>query len=143
MERGAEEYFDTIDGMGGMVEAIEQGYPQREIAEASYRFQQAVERREKVIVGVNDFVQADEPPVPILYIDETHGRDAARAARGRCSGRRDNDAVAPVARRAARGGAGHRRIRCTRCSTASAPTRPSARCATRCATCGASTKRCR
>jgi methylmalonyl-CoA mutase N-terminal domain/subunit len=71
MERGAREYFETIDRMGGMVAAIEDGFPQREIAEASYRFQQAVERREKVIVGVNDFVQSDEPPVPILYIDET------------------------------------------------------------------------
>jgi methylmalonyl-CoA mutase N-terminal domain/subunit len=71
MERGAKEYFDRIDRMGGMVEAIEQGYPQREIAESSYRFQVAVEQREKVIVGVNDFVQADEPPVPILYIDES------------------------------------------------------------------------
>jgi methylmalonyl-CoA mutase N-terminal domain/subunit len=71
MEQGAKEYFDTIDRLGGMVEAIEQGYPQKEIAEASYRFQQAVERRDKIIVGVNDFVQTDEPPVPILYIDET------------------------------------------------------------------------
>jgi methylmalonyl-CoA mutase, N-terminal domain len=71
MVEGAKTYFDTIDRMGGMVEAIEQGFPQREIAEASYRFQQAVERRDKIIVGVNDFVQEDEPPVPILYIDET------------------------------------------------------------------------
>jgi methylmalonyl-CoA mutase N-terminal domain/subunit len=71
MEQGAREYFETIDRLGGMVEAIEQGYPQREIAEASYRFQQAVEMRDKIIVGVNDFVQEDEPPVPILYIDET------------------------------------------------------------------------
>ena len=71
MERGAKEYFATIDRLGGMVEAIEEGYPQREIAEASYRFQQAVERRDKVIVGVNDFVQDDEPAVPILYIDDT------------------------------------------------------------------------
>jgi methylmalonyl-CoA mutase, N-terminal domain len=71
MERGAREYFDTIDRLGGMVEAIEQGFPQREIAEASYKFQQAVERRDKVIVGVNEFVQEDETPVPILYIDET------------------------------------------------------------------------
>jgi methylmalonyl-CoA mutase N-terminal domain/subunit len=70
MERGAKEYFDVIDRMGGMVEAIEQGYPQKEIAEASYRFQEAVERRQKIIVGVNDYVQDDEPPVPILYIDE-------------------------------------------------------------------------
>ncbi len=60
-------YFDTIDRMGGMVEAIEQGYPQREIAESSYRFQQAVEQRDKVIVGVNDFVTADQPadPAPV------------------------------------------------------------------------------
>jgi methylmalonyl-CoA mutase N-terminal domain/subunit len=71
MERGAKEYFATIDRLGGMVEAIEEGFPQREIAEASYKFQQAVERRDKVIVGVNDFVQNDEPPVPILYIDDT------------------------------------------------------------------------
>jgi methylmalonyl-CoA mutase N-terminal domain/subunit len=70
MERGAREYFDTIDRMGGMVEAIEQGYPQKEIAEASYRFQQSVERREKIIVGVNDYVQEDEPPMEILYIDD-------------------------------------------------------------------------
>ena len=71
MERGAREYFATIDRMGGMVEAIEQGYPQKEIAEASYRFQQAVERRDKIIVGVNDYVQEDETPMQILYIDDT------------------------------------------------------------------------
>jgi methylmalonyl-CoA mutase N-terminal domain/subunit len=74
MERGAKEYFATIDRLGGMVEAIEEGYPQREIAEASYRFQQSVERRDrvdKVIVGVNDFVQDGDPPVPILYIDDS------------------------------------------------------------------------
>jgi methylmalonyl-CoA mutase N-terminal domain/subunit len=71
MERGAKEYFATIDRMGGMVEAIEQGYPQKEVAEASYRDQQAVERRDKIIVGVNDYVQEDEAPHPILYIDES------------------------------------------------------------------------
>ena len=57
--------------MGGMVEAIEQGFPAKEIAEASCRFQQSVEMRDKVIVGVNDFVQEDETPIPILYIDES------------------------------------------------------------------------
>ena len=71
MEQGATEYFDTIDRLGGMVEAIEQGFPQREIAEASYKFQQAVERRDKIIVGVNDFVQEDGAQVPILYIDDS------------------------------------------------------------------------
>jgi methylmalonyl-CoA mutase N-terminal domain/subunit len=54
-----------------MVEAIELGYPQKEIAEASYQFQQSVERREKIIVGVNDFVQEDEDPIEILYIDDS------------------------------------------------------------------------
>ncbi len=71
MEKGALAYWDTIDRMGGMVEAIERGYPQKEIAEASYQFQQGVERREKLIVGVNDFTQADEDPIAILYIDGT------------------------------------------------------------------------
>src|SRR3989440_2428668 len=70
MEREANRYFEVIDRMGGMVEAIEQGYPQKEIAEASYRFQQAVERHEKVIVGVNGFVEAGDPPIALLYIDE-------------------------------------------------------------------------
>jgi methylmalonyl-CoA mutase N-terminal domain/subunit len=71
MEDEALAYFDTIDRMGGMVEAIERGYPQTEIAESSYRFQQAFERREKIMVGVNEFVQRDEPPLNILYIDDT------------------------------------------------------------------------
>src|SRR5207247_8954932 len=71
MEDEALAYFERIDRMGGMVEAIERGFPQQEIAESAYRFQQAVERKEKIIVGVNDFVQPDEPPLEILYIDET------------------------------------------------------------------------
>jgi methylmalonyl-CoA mutase N-terminal domain/subunit len=72
MEDGARKYFDEIDRMGGMVPAIEAGFPQREIAESAYRFQQAVEAREKTIVGVNDFVQAGGP-LETLYIDETTG----------------------------------------------------------------------
>jgi len=66
--------------------------PQREIAEASYRFQQSVENREKIIVGVNDFVQEDEEPIPILYIDEsTATRQLARLEELRKT--RDNDQV--------------------------------------------------
>jgi methylmalonyl-CoA mutase N-terminal domain/subunit len=92
MEREAEAYFEVIDRMGGMVEAIEQGFPQREIAEASYRFQQAVEAREKIIVGVNDYVQEDETPIPILYIDEsTAERQLSRLQQLRAT--RDNDRV--------------------------------------------------
>ena len=92
MEREARHYFDIIDRMGGMVEAIEEGFPQREIAEASYRFQQSVEIRDKIIVGVNDFVQDDEAPVPILYIDETTAeRQVTRLQDLRKT--RDHDAV--------------------------------------------------
>jgi methylmalonyl-CoA mutase N-terminal domain/subunit len=70
IEADALEYFRKIDALGGMVAAIERGFPQREIQEAAFQFQKAVERKEKVIVGVNDFVM-EEKPVPILYIDET------------------------------------------------------------------------
>ena len=71
MEAGARSYFEQIDRMGGMVEAIEGGFPQKEIAESSYRFQQAIERREKVVVGVNDFIETAEPPFRTLYLDES------------------------------------------------------------------------
>ena len=92
MEREALEIMAAIDAMGGMVAAIEQGYPQREIAESAYRFQQAVERREKVIVGVNDYVAEHEEPFPILYIDEAVAdRQLARLERLRRE--RDGDRV--------------------------------------------------
>ena len=68
MEQGAFDYFDKLDAMGGMVKAIERGYPQKEIAEAAYQYQRAVENKEKIIVGANDFV-IDEKPPQILYID--------------------------------------------------------------------------
>jgi len=92
MEDGALAYFRAIDNMGGMVEAIERGYPQKEIAESSYKFQQSVERKEKVIVGVNDFVQQDEPPIEILYIDES-AADAQLAKLEQLKRTRDGDAV--------------------------------------------------
>jgi methylmalonyl-CoA mutase N-terminal domain/subunit len=105
MEDGTLKYWETIDRMGGMVEAIELGYPQKEIAEASYQFHQAVERREKIIVGVNDFVQDDEEPIEILYIDDTAAeRQLARLDALKAT--RDNDAVQrtlDVLRQTARG----------------------------------------
>jgi methylmalonyl-CoA mutase N-terminal domain/subunit len=92
METEARAYFDKIDGMGGMVAAIERGFPQREIAESSYRFQQCVERRQQIIVGVNDFVQHDDPPIEVLYIDETAaGQQLGRLESSRK--RRDNGRV--------------------------------------------------
>jgi methylmalonyl-CoA mutase N-terminal domain/subunit len=92
MEEGTYKYFDTIDRMGGMVAAVEQGYPQREIAEASYRFQQAVEKKEKLIVGVNAYVEENETPMPILYIDDAASHSQlARLAEVKA--RRDNARV--------------------------------------------------
>ncbi len=100
-------YFDTIDRMGGMVEAIENGYPQREIAESSYRFQQAVERREKIVVGVNDFVTGDGEPIRILYIDDSASErqleklNRLRATRDNARVRQTLDALKEGARGAA------------------------------------------
>jgi methylmalonyl-CoA mutase N-terminal domain/subunit len=107
LEAGARSYFEQIDRLGGMVAAIEQGFPQREIAESAYRFQQAVERREQVIVGVNEFVQEQEPPIEVLYIDESAaGVQLGRLERLKRT--RDDDAVRraiDALRHAASGGA--------------------------------------
>jgi methylmalonyl-CoA mutase, N-terminal domain len=70
VEAGAWDYIRKIDALGGMVAAIERGYPQREIAEAAYQYQMEVDRKEKIVVGVNDYV-TEEKPIDILQIDET------------------------------------------------------------------------
>ncbi len=91
VERGAWEYIEKIDALGGMLPAIERGYPMREIAEASYRYQMAVEKKEKIIVGVNEYVGEHEP-IEILQIDENVARSQAeRLARLRKE--RSNDEV--------------------------------------------------
>jgi len=91
MERGALAYFDKLDRMGGMVRAIEQGFPQKEIAEASYAYQRAVEANEKIIVGVNEYVVAEQPPA-ILYIDESI-RETQTAKLRKLRAARSNEAV--------------------------------------------------
>jgi methylmalonyl-CoA mutase N-terminal domain/subunit len=68
MEAAAYEYFRRIDELGGMVEAIKQNYPQREIAEASFRLQEEIERGERIVVGVNRYQQEGDPPLQILRI---------------------------------------------------------------------------
>ncbi len=73
MEQGCLDYFGKIDALGGMVPAIERGFPQREIAEASYRYQQAVDRKEKIVVGVNDYVAEKEKSIEILQIPDQLG----------------------------------------------------------------------
>jgi len=91
MENGAFDYFGKLDAMGGMVKAIERGYPQKEIAESAYQYQRAVEANEKVIVGVNEFAIEEEPP-NILYIDESVARaQTAKLQKLRAS--RSNDEV--------------------------------------------------
>jgi methylmalonyl-CoA mutase N-terminal domain/subunit len=69
MEKGFDRYRDEIDAMGGMVEAVERGYPQREITEASFHFQQQVEEGEKIVVGVNKYRMDEHEPIPVLRID--------------------------------------------------------------------------
>src|SRR5881398_2072082 len=91
MEKGAFDYFGKLDAMGGMVKAIECGYPQKEIAEASYQYQRAVEAKEKIIVGVNDFVVEEGSP-KILYIDETVGQQQEAKLKNLRS-RRSNEEV--------------------------------------------------
>jgi methylmalonyl-CoA mutase N-terminal domain/subunit len=68
MEEAAYEYFAKIDELGGMVEAIKQNYPQREIADASFRLQQEIEQRQRIIVGVNRYQQQEEREISILRI---------------------------------------------------------------------------
>jgi methylmalonyl-CoA mutase N-terminal domain/subunit len=65
MERGCLDYFQRIDDLGGMLEAIEKGFPQREIADSAYRYQQEIDTRERIVVGVNDFTQGNEEPIAI------------------------------------------------------------------------------
>jgi methylmalonyl-CoA mutase N-terminal domain/subunit len=65
MEQGCFDYFKTIDEMGGMLEAIERGFPQREIADSAYRYQQEVDSGQRILVGVNDFLQGNEEPIEI------------------------------------------------------------------------------
>jgi methylmalonyl-CoA mutase N-terminal domain/subunit len=93
MEEGAFDYFRRIDAFGGMIEAIDAGFPQREIQESSYQYQLAVESKDKIIVGVNDYVMEEEPmEVGILQIDES----VAELQRGRLKklrAERDNATV--------------------------------------------------
>jgi methylmalonyl-CoA mutase N-terminal domain/subunit len=91
MEKGAFDYFSKLDAMGGMVKAIERGYPQKEIAEASYQYQRAAEAKEKIIVGVNEFVIEEQSP-HTLYIDETVARQQSEKLKA-LRARRSNDEV--------------------------------------------------
>jgi methylmalonyl-CoA mutase N-terminal domain/subunit len=90
MENGAFDYFGKLDAMGGMVKAIERGYPQKEIAESAYQYQRAVEAKEKIIVGVNEFAIEEEPP-HILYIDEAVARQQSEKLKNLRASRSNED----------------------------------------------------
>jgi methylmalonyl-CoA mutase N-terminal domain/subunit len=82
IEAQAEDYFRRIDELGGVIEAIEAGFFQREIAEAAFRYQQELERKRRVMVGVNEFVTSGEDPVEILRIDPRHEHEQSERVRG-------------------------------------------------------------
>src|SRR5215204_5867664 len=89
LEAQAYEYFRRIDELGGMVDAVKQSYPQREIADAAFELQSKIDHGERVVVGVNRHVHEDETPLPILRIDPTLERkqiDRLQAARARRDG---------------------------------------------------------
>jgi methylmalonyl-CoA mutase N-terminal domain/subunit len=92
MERRAAGYITRIDALGGMIEAIEQGYPQAEIAEASYQYQQSVERGERVTVGVNRFAEGEDAAIELLEIDPAAERAQVARVRG-LRARRDGAGV--------------------------------------------------
>lgn len=96
METGCFDYFDKIDGFGGMVEAVESGFPQRDIQESAYQYQKAVERGEQTIVGVNKYAMENEiHKTDILKIDEGV-RDHQLERLEKVKSSRDNGAVANV-----------------------------------------------
>ena len=100
MEQGCNEYFRRIDDMGGMLAAIERGFPQREIADSAYRYQQEVDAKQRILVGVNDFVQGNDEPIeiPIHTITrESEERHLERLRRVRRE--RDGSAVAAALQR--------------------------------------------
>ncbi|MFN3385785.1 MAG: methylmalonyl-CoA mutase [Candidatus Thermochlorobacter sp.] len=93
MEQEVEKYFERIDQLGGVIEAIEQGFMQKEIADAAYRYQQEIDRKERIIVGVNAFQEPDEQiEIPILTITpEVEAKQIARLREVKAS--RNQDAV--------------------------------------------------
>ena len=103
IEAGARLYIERIDTMGGMVRAIESGFVQSEIQKAAFDFQRAVERKEQIVVGVNDFVAEDDRTIPTLRIDaEIERAQVARlhALRGRRDPAKMRTALAELPRRA-------------------------------------------
>jgi len=100
IEEEALGYIRKIYELGGMIGAIDEGFPQKEIAAAAYRFQQQLDRKEKVIVGVNKYLDHDDTEIPILKIDQVK-EDSQIAALKRVKAKRDADKVGTALRRIA------------------------------------------
>jgi methylmalonyl-CoA mutase N-terminal domain/subunit len=103
IEKGALEYIEKVDSMGGMLRAIEAGFVQGEIQKAAYEFQRAVEKKDQIVVGVNDFVAEEERNIPILRIDEEIERSQIvrlNALRAKRDSARAKAALAELQRRA-------------------------------------------
>jgi methylmalonyl-CoA mutase N-terminal domain/subunit len=98
MEERAYEYFAKIDELGGMVQAVKQGFPQREIADASFRYQQEVESGARRLVGVNAYTEGEDDPLPILRIDPAFEADQVRRVQ-EVRRRRDGRAAAEALER--------------------------------------------
>lgn len=92
IEKHAMDYIERIDKMGGIVAAIESGYPQKEIGNAAYKYQQQVEKKEKIIVGVNKYVTDEETPLPLLYVDDKVEKEQIENVK-RIKAKRDNALV--------------------------------------------------
>jgi methylmalonyl-CoA mutase N-terminal domain/subunit len=106
IERRALDYIEKIDAMGGMLKAIERGFVQQEIQNASYEFQQRVDRLEQIVVGVNAFQIGQEKPIPLQRIDETLERrqvERLRAFRSKRDAGKSGAAITSITDRA-RGG---------------------------------------
>jgi methylmalonyl-CoA mutase N-terminal domain/subunit len=121
LETEAERYFEDIDKRGGVLKCIEQGYLQREIAEAAYRFQKEIENKERIIVGVNDFIEEEEVKIPLLKIDQQVENNQIESLKKVKSGR-DNDRVKTTLgalKKAAQTGDNHmpHLLECVRCYT--------------------------
>jgi len=105
VEEEAYEYFEKLDAMGGMIPAIERGFPQREIAESAYRYQKEIDAKERIVVGVNEYMTEEPLSIPLLQMDpEGERRHLERLKRVRRE--RDNRAVREklaALRRAAQG----------------------------------------
>jgi len=92
IEAEAEAIFDEIDRRGGVLQCIEEGYFQRELGKSAYRYQREIEKKERIIVGINDYVMEEDIEIPLLKIDESVARDQIAGLKN-IKEKRDNDKV--------------------------------------------------